>query len=78
MAPKTTLNGLIDAAGISIGDLTRKAGLSPHSLWKLRNGLTSKARSTTVAALAKAIKTTAAKVRAAIEASAAERAAKAD
>lgn len=76
--PIPTLNDLIDAAGIAIGDLALRASLSPHALWKLRNGLTAKARSTTVAALAKALKTTAAKVRAAIDASVAKRSAKSD
>lgn len=76
--PIPTLNDLIDAAGIAIGDLALRASLSPHALWKLRNGLTAKARSTTVSDLAKALKTTPAKVRAAIDASVAKRSAKSD
>lgn len=69
MSAAETLQNLIDAAGLSLGALAKKAKIDPRALWKLRNGKVADPRSTTVSKLAKALKVDAPRVRAAIEAS---------
>ena len=63
-----TLNDLIDKRGLAIGKLAELAGLTEKSLWKLRHGATEKARPTTVAALAAALKVSTERVRKALRA----------
>lgn len=72
--PPETIQELIDARGLSLGDLAKMAKLSLRALLKLRNGEVDSPRVTTVAQLAKALKVDPARVRAAIEASRAQNA----
>lgn len=69
MSDAKTLNDLIDARGLSIGEVAKRAKIAPFSLKKLRNGLVANARPTTVSRLAKVLGVDPARVRAAIEAS---------
>lgn len=73
MAAQQTLQDLIDSSGLSLGEVSERSGLAPHSIRKLRLGLVTTARSTTVSRLAHALRVPAARVRAAIEASRARR-----
>lgn len=61
-----TLDDLIDKRGLAIGKLAELSGLTEKAIWKLRNGTTEKARPTTVAALAVALKVSTERVRKAL------------
>ena len=66
---RETLQTLIDSAGLPVGDVAKRASLTPRALLRLRRGLVAVPRSTTVSKLAKALGVAPARVRAAIEAS---------
>lgn len=67
--PAETLDDLIDASGLSLGETSTASGVSPRALLKLREGKVAKAQPRTVARLANALGVDPARVRAAIEAS---------
>lgn len=71
MAKSPTLQALLDRAGLTYGEVAKRAGISDRALLALRDGVVARARATTVAGLAKALGVDAAVVRRAIEASAA-------
>ena len=60
------LQDLIDARGISLGDLAKRSGLTPEGLRKIRRGLVGVVRVETAARLAKALKVDPARLRDAI------------
>lgn len=63
-----TLNDLIDARGLPVGEVAELSGVSERALLALRMGVVARARVATVAGLAKALGVEPARVRAAIEA----------
>lgn len=69
MARRETLQELIDARGLALGELAKAAGMADSGLRKLLRGGVTVPRVATVAGLAKALGVTPARVRAAIEAS---------
>jgi transcriptional regulator with XRE-family HTH domain len=64
-----TLDALIDAAGVPLTTLAKRAKIDPTSLRMLRLGQVARPRVSTVAKLAAALKVDVARVRAACEAS---------
>ena len=66
---RETLQDIIDAAGMPVGEVAKIASLTPRALLRLRKGLVAVPRSATVGKLAKALGVPPARVRAAIEAS---------
>lgn len=73
MSRAETLNDLLDAAGMTMDAVAKRAGISLRALLSLRSGTVEVARAKTVGGLAKALRIPAARVRAAIEASRAAR-----
>jgi hypothetical protein len=67
--PGATLQSLLDASGLSLGEVCERAGLADRSLWAMRRGDVARPRGTTVAKLAGALGLDVDVVRAAIEAS---------
>lgn len=63
-----TLDDLIDKRGLTLGEVAKQAGLTPKGLWDLRTGRVTKARPTTVAGLAAALKVSTERVRKALRA----------
>lgn len=63
-----TLDDLIDKRGLPLGELAKLAGIDERALYKLRNGQVAKARPTTVAGLAAALKVSTERVRKALRA----------
>jgi len=61
-----SLDDLIDKRGLSLGELAKLSGLTEKALWKLRKGETIRARPTTVAALATALRVSTERVRKAL------------
>ncbi len=74
MTRAETLDDLLDAAGVPLTVLAKRAKMSARALLGLRNGEVARARVGTVSKLAKALKVGPARVRAAIEASRAQNA----
>ncbi len=69
MSRAETLDDLLDAVGLSVEVVAKRAKTSPRALLGLRRGAVERPRSTTVAKLAKALRVDPARVRAACEAS---------
>ena len=69
MGRNETLDDLIDAAGLPLMELAKRAKVDPKSILALRQGTVERARVSTVSKLAKALGTDTARVRAAIDAS---------
>lgn len=69
MARPETLDDLLLAVGLPLGDVAEQSGLDPKSLLKLRRGTVASPRIATLAALSKVLKVTPERVRAAIAAS---------
>lgn len=60
---------LLDASGLSLGEIATKAKIGERSLWSMRMGLVARARATTVGKLAAVLGLDVDVVRKAIEAS---------
>jgi len=73
MSRAENLDDLLDAVGLSIAVVAKRSGTSPRAILGLRRGEIARARATTVAKLAKALRVDPVRVRAAIEASRAAR-----